>query len=77
VVARFYRDSLEEKLLRDLRVARWLARVLYDWPRLRAGVLSRHGQRLSELITQIVTGETSYTAAMKRPRNYLKLLGAV
>jgi geranylgeranyl reductase family protein len=74
--ARFYRDSLEEKLLRELRVARWLARVLYDWPRLRAGLLSRHGQRLSELITQIVTGETSYTAAIRRPGNYLKLLGA-
>ncbi|MEO7413685.1 MAG: geranylgeranyl reductase family protein [Opitutaceae bacterium] len=76
VVARFYRDSLGEKLLRELRVARWLARVLYDWPRLRGGLLTRHGQRLSELITQIVTGETSYTAAIRRPGNYLKLLGA-
>jgi geranylgeranyl reductase family protein len=74
-VTRFYRQPLEEKLLRDLRVARWLARVLYDWPKLRAGLLSRHGQRLSELITQIVTGETSYTAAVSRPENYLKLLG--
>ena len=76
VTSRFYRDSLEEKLLRELRVARWLARVLYDWPRLRVGLLTRHGQRLSELITQIVTGETSYTAAVRRPENYLKLLGA-
>lgn len=74
--ARVYRAMLEEKLLRDLRVARWLARVLYDWPRLRAGLLSRHGQRLSELMTQIVSGETSYTAAIRRPGNYLKLLGA-
>lgn len=76
VVARLYRESLEGKLLRELRVARWLARVLYDWPRLRAALLSRHGQRLSELITQIVTGETSYAAAIRRPGNYLKLLGA-
>ncbi|MEO6567618.1 MAG: geranylgeranyl reductase family protein [Opitutaceae bacterium] len=76
VTTRFYRDSLEEKLLRELRVARWLARVLYDWPRLRVGLLTRHGQRLSELITQIVTGETTYTAAVGRPANYLKLLGA-
>jgi hypothetical protein len=28
------------------------------------------------LITHIVTGETSYTAAIRRPGNYLKLLGA-
>lgn len=75
-VARGYREQLEKRLLRELRVARWLARVLYDWPRLRVALLSRHGQRLSELITQIVTGETSYTAAIRRPGNYLKLLGA-
>lgn len=68
-----YRETLEKALLADLRVARWLARVLYDCPRLRADLLARHGQRLSELITQIVTGETSYTAAVRRPRNYLKL----
>lgn len=73
-VKRRYRETLQEKLLRDLRVARWLAYVLYDCPRLRAGLLSRHGQRLSELITQIVTGETTYTAAISRPGNYLKLL---
>ncbi|HEX2854686.1 MAG TPA: geranylgeranyl reductase family protein [Opitutaceae bacterium] len=72
-VASIYRETLEKALLADLRIARWLARVLYDCPRLRAGLLTRHGQRLSELITQIVTGETSYTAAVRRPRNYLKL----
>ena len=72
-VKRLYRASLQKNLLADLRVARWLARVLYDCPRLRAGLLSRHGQRLSELLTQIVTGETSYTAAVRRPGNYLKL----
>jgi hypothetical protein len=73
-VKQIYRDSLQEKLLRELRIARWLARVLYDWPRLRAHLLARHGQRMSELITQIVTGETTYTAAVGRARNYLRLL---
>ncbi|MEO7599830.1 MAG: geranylgeranyl reductase family protein [Opitutus sp.] len=72
-VKRIYRDTLRTGLLRDLRIARGLAWVLYDCPRLRAALLSRHGQRLSELITQIVTGETTYSAAVKRPRNYLKL----
>jgi geranylgeranyl reductase family protein len=72
-VSAAYRDTLERSLLRELRVARWLAHVLYDCPRLRATLLARHGQRLSELITQIVTGETSYTAAVRRPGNYLKL----
>lgn len=73
-VKRIFRETLQKKLLGDLRIARWLAYVLYDCPRLRAGLLSRHGGRLSELITQIVTGETSYLAAVRRPRNYLRLL---
>jgi geranylgeranyl reductase family protein len=72
-VKRIYRDALEKHLLADLRIARWLARVLYDCPRWRAGLLSRHGQKLSDLITRIVTGETSYVAAVRRPANYLKL----
>jgi flavin-dependent dehydrogenase len=73
-VKKIYRATLHRKLLRELRVARWLAYVLYDCPRLRAQLLGRHGQALSELITRIVTGETSYTAALKRPGNYFRLL---
>jgi flavin-dependent dehydrogenase len=72
-VKRIYRETLGEKLLGELRIARALAHVLYDCPKLRGSLLSRHGQRLSELITQIVTGETTYSAAVKRPANYLKL----
>lgn len=72
-VKRAYRDLLQQSLLAELRVARCLAWVLYDCPRLRIGLLRRHGQQLSELMTQIVTGETSYAAAVRRPGNYLKL----
>jgi geranylgeranyl reductase family protein len=72
-VKRMYRAALQDKLLNDLRIARWLAHVLYECPKLRAGLLARHGQRLSELITQIVTGETTYRATVKRPANYFKL----
>lgn len=72
-VQRIYREALQAGLLKDLRIARWLAGVLYDHPMLRAGLLKRHGQRMSELITRIVTGETTYTAAVTRLGNYLKL----
>jgi flavin-dependent dehydrogenase len=72
-VQRRYRATLQAGLLKELRIARWLARVLYDHPKLRAGLLKRHGQRMSELITRIVTGETTYSAALSRPGNYLKL----
>ncbi len=70
-VRRAYQKTLDGELLSELRVARALAWVLYDCPRLRTALFKRHGQRISELMTQIVTGETSYTAAVRRPGNYL------
>jgi flavin-dependent dehydrogenase len=73
-VQRQYRKTLESALLADLRVARWLARLLYDRPRWCALLLSRHGQGMSELMTRIVTGETTYRAAVRRPGHYLRLL---
>jgi flavin-dependent dehydrogenase len=73
-VKRAYRSALESTLFAELRIARWLAWVLYECPRLRVALLSRHGQRMSELMTRIVTGETTYREVMRRPGNYLKLL---
>lgn len=71
---RAYRARLEATLLPELRIARVLSRVIYDFPRARAWLLKRHGQRLSELLTRIVMGETSYRETVRQPRNYWKLL---
>lgn len=68
-----YRVALQAHLLADLRVARSLAYVLYRCPRLRSRLLTRYGQGLSELITRIVVGETSYRAEIRRATNYLRL----
>jgi len=73
-VKRIYEQTLTEKLLRDLRIARGLARVLYEWPRVRAAFFKRRGQSASELITRIVTGENSYRGALLRRGNFLRLL---
>ncbi|MEO6004590.1 MAG: geranylgeranyl reductase family protein [Opitutus sp.] len=73
-VQRTYQATLQKQLLGDLRIARGLAALLYHSPRLRALLLSRYGQRVSELVTKIVMGETTYGAAVRRPGNYLKLL---
>ena len=73
---RAYRANLQATLLPELRLARALARVIYDFPRARAWLLTRHGQRLSERLTRIVMGETSYRATLGEPRNYWKLLAA-
>ena len=72
-VKRLYRTGLGQTLLGELRIARWLAWVFYECPRLRTGLLQRHGQRMTELMTKIVTGETTYRAALRRPGNYLRL----
>ena len=71
---RAYRAHLQATLLPELRLARVLARIIYDFPRARAWLLTRHGQRLSERLTRIVMGETSYRATLGEPRNYWKLL---
>lgn len=74
LVQRRYRAALEDEILREWRVARVLSRVLYDCPRLRAALFSRHGQRLCELMVRVAMGETSYRAAVQRPKSYLRLL---
>ena len=74
LVQRNYQRTLRDELLGDLRVARALAHVLYHCPRVRAGLLKRYGQGMSELITRIVVGETSYRAEIRRLRNYLRLV---
>jgi geranylgeranyl reductase family protein len=69
-----YQTTLESELLAELRIARWLAWILYECPRLRIALFRRHGQRMAELMTKIVTGETTYRAALRRPGNYLRLI---
>lgn len=69
-----YRVTLTDALLADLRIARWLAWLLYDQPRWSAALLARHGTGMSELMTRIVMGETTYRAAVTRPAHYLRLL---
>lgn len=73
-VAKHYRRTLHDALLADLRVARWLAWLLYERPRWCAVLLARHGHGMSELMTRIVSGESTYRAAVSRPGHYLRLL---
>jgi hypothetical protein len=48
--------------------------VTYDYPRLRAWFLRRQGQQLSEVITDVLTGERTYRSIFHSPLSYLKLL---
>ena len=73
-VRRAYRAHLHATLVPELRIARVFARMIYDFPRVRSWLLTRHGQRLSELLTRVVMGETSYRETVRRPGTYWKLL---
>lgn len=56
--------TLLRPMLADLRVGRWLARLLYDHPRARAWIFRRTGQRLVEAITDVFLGVRTYRGSL-------------
>jgi geranylgeranyl reductase family protein len=73
-VRQAYQEALAKSILPELRWGRVLASVTYDYPRLRAWFLRRQGQRLSEVITDVLMGERTYRSIFRNPLSYLKLL---
>lgn len=69
-----YHALLRGSLLRELRIARWLAHVLYRRPHLSARLFHRFGQPLCEAVTEVVLGRRSYRELALNPLNYVKLL---
>ncbi|HXF94836.1 MAG TPA: geranylgeranyl reductase family protein [Gemmatimonadales bacterium] len=61
---RVYARAVARDILPDLRAARRYARVLYDWPRLRAWVFRRRGRALAEATAEVMTGNRSYREAL-------------
>jgi len=69
-----YHEALKKELLPELRSAAFLAGLIYRNPRFRTWLFRRHGQRLAEIVTDIIAGKSSYRQALKNPMNYWKLL---
>ncbi|NOU10905.1 MAG: geranylgeranyl reductase family protein [Nitrospira sp.] len=69
-----YTRSLAETILPELRAGRWLARLLYDFPRIRSWAFSRQGQRLCEAVTDVMAGKRTYLDLVFTPRALLKRL---
>ncbi|MEQ1681022.1 MAG: geranylgeranyl reductase family protein [Nitrospira sp.] len=69
-----YTRSLAERILPELRAGRWLARLLYDFPRIRSWAFSRQGQRLCEAVTDVMAGKRTYRDLVFTPRALLKHL---
>ena len=74
-VSQIYQSLLEREILHELRVGRFLAKLLYHHPKIRHGAFRIGGQRLCEFVTDVVMGERSYRDAVSQPSSYLKLLG--
>jgi geranylgeranyl reductase family protein len=55
-----YQGLLEEKILKDLRVSRRLARFLYGSSTIASGIFKQYGQRITEGVTDIFMGTRSY-----------------
>ena len=74
-VGRIYQSLLEEHILRELRAARVLARLLYHHPRIRQTAFCLQGQRLCDFVAGVIMGECGYREALAQPSNYFKFLG--
>jgi geranylgeranyl reductase family protein len=61
-----YQTEISKTLLQELKIATWLARVVYEHPRFCHWIFRRHGQALAELMTDIVTGQQSYSGAVQK-----------
>jgi hypothetical protein len=74
-VEEFYNRRLSREILSELRPARLLAKLLYDYPGARGSLFKRHGQRLCEAMTDVFMGTRSYQEIVHNPLDYLKLMG--
>ncbi|MCP4203486.1 MAG: NAD(P)/FAD-dependent oxidoreductase [bacterium] len=72
-----YQALLERFILPELRWARRLAPLLYDYPRLRSFVFRRVGVRLCESLADVFCGSRTYQDLMHRPTTYRRLLGGL
>jgi geranylgeranyl reductase family protein len=72
---KLYQSLLETEILRELRAGRVLAKLLYNYPRLRNWAFRVRGRELNEFVADVVMGERSYTSALTKPSSYLKMFG--
>jgi geranylgeranyl reductase family protein len=73
-VRQAYPRALAETILPELRTGRWLARLLYHFPRVRSWAFAQQGQRLCEAVTDVMAGKRTYRDLAFNPQTVLKLL---
>jgi geranylgeranyl reductase family protein len=68
-----YKQSLS-LILKELKGAEFLSKFVYGPPSLRKFVFKHYGDRLSQLLTDVIMMEMKYSSLVNDPMNYLKLL---
>jgi len=69
-----YSGSVAETILPELQRGRVLARLLYDFPRMRSWAFAQQGQRLCEAVTDIMAGKRQYRDLRFKPQTLFRLL---
>ena len=72
-VHRAYERALRSEILSELRLARLLARALYDFPGLRRAVFRHAGDPICRAVARVGSGRATYRGLLARPGPYLKL----
>ncbi len=68
-----YNTSLRQTILKELNYSQMISPLVYGYPSARSILFRLYGQKLSELITDIFTGDKKYSSLLNDPLNYLKL----
>ena len=69
-----YQSLMAKCILHELKAGRVLAWLLYKQPRLAAWFFGKHGEALSEFVTDVVMGHKTYRDALRQPGSYLRFL---
>lgn len=75
-VTQKYKSDLEH-VYREVKAARLLSKVVYGPLALRKFIFRHWGEKLSELLTDVITDEKEYSNLIRNPVNYLKLFRPV
>lgn len=73
-VSNDYNEQVSKKILPELKAGKFLSWFIYSYRGVRIWIVKLYGEKLSELMTDVVMGEKKYSSLVKNPLNYIKLL---
>ncbi len=74
LVSSFYNFSINHEIQDDIRYARIISKLVYQFRFMHTILFKLYGQRLSELMADIISGKNNYRKLLTDPKNYFKLI---